>query len=148
EAFVARTTSRLAQLFSPDLGLDSTVAAVVLVTLFGALGILAARRTFRGRLIAVPFIFVAMMWLLNVVAALMGVYPYHGELRHEFHLFAFTLLALFAAIECARRTLTSSWHSYHVWTTIATLAVAANFALWLSMSPVTPARLMQPQMDR
>jgi hypothetical protein len=146
-AFVARTTSRLAELFSPDLGWNSTLAAAVMVGSFAAFGVLAARRTFRGRLITVPFVFVVVMWLLNVVAALMGVYPYPGELRHEFHLFAFSLLALFAAIECARRTLPSSWHSDQVWTTIAGMAAAANFALWLSMSPVTHTRLMQPQMD-
>ena len=147
-AFVARTTRRLAVLFSPDLGGEGTASAVFMVTSFAAMGWLVARRTFRGRLVAVPVVFVAVLWLLNIAAALIGSYPYGGELRHEFHLFTFGVLGLFGAIECARRTLPLSWASRRFWAAAAGVAVAANCGLWFSTSPVAAERLMQPQMDR
>lgn len=145
--FLARTTRLLAQLFLPDFGWNATVAAAVMAGLFLLMWGIAVRGFSRRRLLMVPLVFVTVMWLLNIVAALLAGYPYGGEQRHELHLFVFSLIALFCGIECARRISIYSWISRHAWTTVAACAVAANLGIWLSASPVMAGRLMQPQMD-
>ena len=106
-AFLSRTTGSFLSLLVPPWGLDAAI--VVVVGILSAALCLAAWWSERASTAAVPFIFTAVMVALNVTAALARRYPFGGELRHEYFMFPFLVICLFAAVGWARRHVAVPW---------------------------------------
>jgi hypothetical protein len=123
-SFLTRTTRHFFALSVPTFGFDR-MPVIVIGVLFVALCIIAVR-TLRSRPGLVPFIFVAVMVPLNVLVAVVGRYPFGGELRHEFFFFPFLVICLFTALESVCRRLRAPWSSPPLWRVAAGLLVIAS----------------------
>jgi hypothetical protein len=146
--FISRNTRSLVLLALPLWEPSGRAAVVAGAALLIGAALLLARRGFRRRLAVVPVLFLGVMLLLNLVAGIKARYPYGGQMRQEFFLFPFAIVALFTGIDAARRLLPRRWSARGPWVGATALGVAASCGLWMSTSQVDPNPPLKPQMDR
>jgi hypothetical protein len=147
-SFISRNTRSLVLLALPPLEPSGQVVVAVGAALLIGAALLLARRGSRGRLAIVPVLFLGVMLLLNLVAGIKARYPYGGQMRQEFFLFPFAIIALFTGIDAARRLLPRPWSARGPWVGATALGVAASCGLWMSSFQVDPQPPLKPQMDR
>jgi Dolichyl-phosphate-mannose-protein mannosyltransferase len=162
--FLLRTTKALFELFLPTLTYEQSATTLVvggprLTTIsFGALLVFIAaaaawltfrlmmKRDTRSIVSSVPLVLLIAMLFLLVSAALLGRYPYGGELRHQFFLFPFIVIVLTLGVDrvylwAAHRRLRS------VVVGLFALGVILNTMIWTTHFRITPGYILQAQMD-
>lgn len=162
--FLLRTTKALFELFLPALTYEQSATTLVvggprLTTIaFGALLVFFAaaaawltfrlmmKRETRSIVSSVPLVLLIAMLFLVVSAALLGRYPYGGELRHQFFLFPFIVIVLTLGVDrvylwANHRRLRS------VVVGLFALGVILNPMIWTTHFRITPGYVWQAQMD-
>jgi hypothetical protein len=135
-AFLARTLPATFGLFAPG---GTRAAGLALAALAAAAsGLLLVRARVGGAETgrAAPAAVLLVMCAAIAAAALRGVYPFGGALRHQFFLFPFLVLTLAAAADLAAQRLPARWRALAA---CATLAVALTYgAARVARFPITP----------
>lgn len=129
-AFLARTLAATAALFAPANGRGGGAVLALLAGASVIVLLLHARRGADALTRAVPAAFLLLMTGGFALAALRGLYPFGGALRHQFFLFPFLVLTLVAAADLVMQRLPRRWEP---------AAAAAGAALVLTIGAVRVA---------
>jgi uncharacterized membrane protein len=143
--FLWRTGRSFVRLFLPAIEPHGGILAL-LVLLLVTVTWVGRQRTTREVASRVPAVFLGTMVILNVFAALVGRYPFGGQLRHEVFLFPFVLISVFVLVgEVREMTIRRAFR--RGWIAAGLLSVGANCWLWLSPFHVTSTPEMHQQIE-
>jgi len=151
--FLVRNTINLAAILAPGgsefvsglyNGVQAAAVAVLGVTV--AAGLLQLGRARAPRLAAVPVLVVTIMVVLNSIGGLTRRYPYGGVARHEFFIVPFAVISLFSLIEVVRRGAPRRLRGRRAWAAAVAAGVAVSVASWTATFEVQPEALFQSTM--